>query len=183
MSMPKWASATEETQKYYAEEWGKIPTRDDQAFEMLCLLTFQAGLTWATVLAKREELRSAFYDFNVSKVAKMDEDDIARLMRLDSPIKNERRIRAVINNAKSVMEYRSALPSERRGDALVEVLKTSAGIGSAWPLYGEEQLSLLRHFFSDWGFKFTAPKVIRALVESLGLALPWSTEEFAPRNS
>ncbi|MDO5035018.1 MAG: DNA-3-methyladenine glycosylase I [Actinomycetaceae bacterium] len=177
--MPKWAEATEETRDYYENEWGRAPISDNQVFEILSLLTFQAGLTWATVLSKREALREAFYNFDIPQVAKMDEEDVKRLVRGGSPIKNERKIRAVIQNAQAVMEYRSALRSELRANALVAVLEGSAGKPGVWPAYGEEQITLLRHFFDDWGFTFTGPKVIRALVESFGLDLPWLEDPHA----
>nr|MDK8534124.1 DNA-3-methyladenine glycosylase I [Gleimia europaea] len=177
MTIPKWADANEETRRYYTDEWGRLPENDNAAFEMLSLLTFQAGLTWATVLSKREALRSAFSNFKVEAVAKMKDEDVARLLKGDSPIKNERKIRAVIQNAGAIQEYRSTVQHEKRKNAFLAVLENSAGKPGGWPVYGEEQMTLLRHFFNDWGFTFTGPKLIRALVESFDLALPWLQEE------
>ncbi|WP_297554947.1 DNA-3-methyladenine glycosylase I [uncultured Actinomyces sp.] len=180
MEIPNWANANDETREYYSAEWGKLPTSDDAAFEMLSLLIFQAGLTWATVLSKREDLRVAFSNFKIEAVAKMSEEDVSRLLQGASPIKNERKIRAVIQNARAIQEYRSALRHENRRRAFLAVLENSAGKPGVWPVYGEEQMTLLRHFFNDWGFAFTGPKVIRALVESFGLALPWLGEDASP---
>ncbi len=177
-TIPAWADVNEETRKYFEQEWGKPPTSDDQVFEMLSLLTFQAGLTWATVLAKREGLRKAFHSFQISQVAKMTDEDVARLKNGECPIKNERKIRAVINNAKALMAYTATLPGPERKDAFMKVLKNSQGTGpDTWPTYGEEQLRLLTQFFSDWNFTFTGPKVSRSLVESFGLSLPWLEEK------
>jgi DNA-3-methyladenine glycosylase I len=173
-SIPAWADVNEQTRYYFETEWGKPPVSDDQVFEILSLLTFQAGLTWATVLSKREGLRKAFHNFQISKVAKMTDEDVARLKNGDSPIKNERKIRAVINNARALMSYIATLPGPERRGAFIKVLTNSKGIGpDTWPTYGEEQIGLLTQFFSDWNFTFTGPKVSRALVESFGLALPW----------
>ncbi|MDO5048470.1 MAG: DNA-3-methyladenine glycosylase I [Actinomycetaceae bacterium] len=179
-TVPTWAQVNESTRNYYANEWGKPPTSDDHVFEMLSLLGFQAGLTWATVLAKREGLRKAFHNFQISKVSKMTDEDVQRLLQGDCPIRNERKIRAVIGNAQAIMTYFATLPGPERKDALIKVLTDSAGPSpNVWPIYGEEQLQLLLGFFHDFKFSFTGPKVTRALVESFGLALPWLDESEA----
>lgn len=173
-TIPAWADVNEDTRKYYQDEWGRKPSSDRDVFEILSLLTFQAGLTWSTVLAKREKLSKAFKGFNIEKVAAMDGADVARLVEQDSPIKNERKIRAVINNAQSIVNFRGR-SGEAEPDAMVSLLRASAGeSGEKWPSNGEEQVAFLLHVFGEWEFQFVGPKVARALVESLGYALPWA---------
>lgn len=175
-TIPAWANVNEDTRTYYQQEWGQKPSSDREVFEVLSLLTFQAGLTWWTVLSKRDQLRKAFSGFDIDEVAAMDTDDIERLVVLDSPIKNERKIRAVINNAQAIQRY-STRNGEVEPSAMVRLLEISAGSeGNTWPTTGEEQVAFLLHVFSEWEFQFTGPKVCRSLVESLGFALPWAEE-------
>lgn len=176
-TIPAWADVNERTRKYYQDEWGRKPKNDRDVFEILSLLTFQAGLTWSTVLSKREELSQAFEGFDIDKVAAMDGQDVARLVEHDSPIKNERKIRAVINNAQSIVHFRGR-SGETEPDAMVALLRASAGeSGEKWPSNGEEQVEFLLHVFGEWEFQFVGPKVARALVESLGFALPWAKQD------
>ena len=86
---------------YHDNEWGK-PVRDDcTLFEFMVLESAQAGLSWETILKKREAYRKAFYDFDVARVARMTEKDVARLMENPGIIRNERKIRSAISNARA----------------------------------------------------------------------------------
>jgi len=90
--------------KYHDEEWGK-PVHDDKVlFEFLVLESFQAGLSWLTILKKRENFRKAFSNFDVKKVAKYDEKKYQALMQDTGIIRNQLKIRAAINNAQRFME-------------------------------------------------------------------------------
>lgn len=90
--------------RYHDEEWG-VPVFDDRKmFEFLVLETFQAGLSWYTVLAKRENFRKAFLNFNPEKMADMGEKDIAKLMANEGIIRNQAKIRGAIGNAKCFLE-------------------------------------------------------------------------------
>lgn len=90
--------------KYHDEEWG-VPVYDDKKqFEFLVLESAQAGLSWLTILRKREGYREAYEDFDVNKVAAFDEDKVKELMNFQGIIRNERKIRASINNAKRFIE-------------------------------------------------------------------------------
>lgn len=91
-------------QKYHDEEWG-VPVKDDQKqFEFLTLETFQAGLSWITVLKKRDNFRDAFDNFDYTKIANYDESKIAELKSNAGIIRNELKIKAAISNAKAFME-------------------------------------------------------------------------------
>lgn len=95
-----WCAGHEIYVKYHDEEWGKLVKDDKTLFEFLVLESAQAGLSWLTILKKREGYRKAFHDFDVRKVALMNEADVERLVKFDGIIKNRLKIAATINNAK-----------------------------------------------------------------------------------
>ena len=86
--------------KYHDEEWGKPVTDDGKLFEFLVLESAQAGLSWITILRKREGYRKAFCNFDAGKVARMTDDDVERLMHFDGIVKNRLKIKATITNAR-----------------------------------------------------------------------------------
>lgn len=90
--------------KYHDEEWGKEVHDDKKLFEFLVLESAQAGLSWITILRRREGYRKAFADFDVSKVAGFGEDDVERLMNDTGIIRNKLKILAAINNAKLFLD-------------------------------------------------------------------------------
>ena len=89
--------------RYHDEEWGKLVTDDKSLFEFLVLESAQAGLSWITILRKREGYREAFHHFDVEKVAQMTSEDIERLMKFDGIVKNRLKINSTIHNAKLFM--------------------------------------------------------------------------------
>lgn len=101
-----WAK-TEPELTYHDEEWG-VPEHDDaKLFEMLSLEGAQAGLSWATILKKRENYRRAFYQFNPKRVAKMTEQDIERLLAMPAEkavVRHRGKIESVINNAQAILQ-------------------------------------------------------------------------------
>jgi len=100
----EWASKNEIMCKYHDEEWGK-PLHDDQKlFEFLILEGMQAGLSWLTILRKREAFRLAYEDFDVLKVSLFDEKKIEELMQNEGIIRNRLKIVASVNNAKRFLE-------------------------------------------------------------------------------
>ena len=101
MKRCKWVDETNELYvKYHDTEWG-IPSYDDHyLFEMLLLESFQAGLSWITILKKREAFREAFDDFDVIKVSQYDKAKILSLMSNQKIVRNQLKIRATVNNAK-----------------------------------------------------------------------------------
>ena len=85
--------------QYHDEEWGKPVTDDKLLFEFLTLESAQAGLSWITILRKREGYRKAFHSFDVSKVAEMTEQDVERLMQDEGIVRNRLKIKSAISNA------------------------------------------------------------------------------------
>ena len=98
-----WAGTDELYIKYHDEEWGKLVTDDKSLFEFLVLESAQAGLSWITILRKREGYREAFHHFDVEKVAQMTSEDIERLMKFDGIVKNRLKINSTIHNVKLFM--------------------------------------------------------------------------------
>lgn len=95
-----WAGTDELYIKYHDDEWGKLVTDDKILFEFLVLESAQAGLSWITILKKREGYRNAFHNFDVNKVARMTPEECEELMNFDGIIKNRLKIKCTINNAK-----------------------------------------------------------------------------------
>jgi DNA-3-methyladenine glycosylase I len=103
----RWCAAAPEFFAYHDREWG-FPVADDRRlFEKLSLEAFQSGLSWRTILAKRENFRAAFADFDIHKIAAFTEADVARLLEDKGIVRHRGKIEAVINNA-------------RRAQALIE---------------------------------------------------------------
>ncbi len=95
-----WAGTDELYVRYHDEEWGKPVTSDQTLFEFLLLESAQAGLSWITILRKREGYRKAFHWFDAAKIAQMTPSDIERLMHFDGIVRNRLKIGSAINNAK-----------------------------------------------------------------------------------
>lgn len=106
MNRCSWCLGNELYEKYHDEEWG-IPVHDDRKhFEFLVLESAQAGLSWITILKKRENYRQAYDGFNVEKVAMYGEEKIEELLKNHGIIRNRKKIEASINNAKRFLEVR-----------------------------------------------------------------------------
>jgi DNA-3-methyladenine glycosylase I len=100
----RWSGAAPELMPYHDTEWG-FPVADDRRlFEKLCLEGFQSGLSWRIILAKRNNFRAAFDDFDVHSIARFTEQDVQRLLRDAGIVRNRRKIEAVINNARRAEE-------------------------------------------------------------------------------
>jgi len=95
-----WCGTDPLYMKYHDEEWGKEVHDDKTLFEFLVLESAQAGLSWITILRRREGYRKAFADFDVEKVAQFDEKDVERLLQDEGIIRNKLKVYAAINNAK-----------------------------------------------------------------------------------
>ncbi len=100
----KWCDVAPEFDAYHDREWG-FPVGDDRRlFEKICLEGFQSGLSWRTILAKRENFRAAFDDFDFNRVAKFTAPDVERLLQDSGIIRHRGKIEAVINNANRASE-------------------------------------------------------------------------------
>ena len=112
LSYPTWVT-DELLRDYYDTEWG-MPTTDERGlFEALSLEAFQVGLSWRTILARREAFRRAFEGFDPERVAAFTDQDVARLLQDEGIIRNERKIRAVISNARLTLRMRELAATAR----------------------------------------------------------------------
>ncbi len=101
-----WCKSSERYIRYHDEEWG-VPVKDDDTlFEFLILETFQAGLSWLTVLNKRENFRKAFDNFDFRKIANYDQDKLDSLLNDPGIIRNKLKVKATVNNARAFIRIR-----------------------------------------------------------------------------
>ena len=106
-----WAFANEMTRVYHDTEWG-IPVHDDrQMLEHLTLECLQCGLSWGLMMKKREIFRACFDNFEVDRIATYDESDVRRILNTEGMLKSERKVRAVINNARCYQKLREEFGS------------------------------------------------------------------------
>lgn len=141
-SYPTWVT-DELLRGYYDTEWG-VPVTDERGlFEALSLEAFQVGLSWRTILARREAFRRAFEGFDPERVASFNEQDVARLLEDEGIIRNERKIRAVISNAKLTLRMRElaaasdSLPAEGILLPLIESSSAPNEVGHTEPPQAE----------------------------------------------
>ena len=161
-----WALSAPEYLAYHDEEWGR-PVRGDTAiFERLCLEGFQSGLSWLTILRKRENFRAAFAGFEVPAVAAFGDDDVARLMSDPGIIRNRAKINAVISNARAVLGVPGGLTALvwKYADQAAGPPRTLADIPPATPASKALSAELKRH-----GFTFTGPVTAYATMQACGI--------------
>ena len=106
-----WAGSEEIYIRYHDEEWGRPVTSDTRLFEKLCLEGFQAGLSWLTILRKRDNFRAAFHGFDIARVAKMGARDVERLLADSGIVRHRGKIESTINNAQRALEVQAEFGS------------------------------------------------------------------------
>jgi DNA-3-methyladenine glycosylase I len=162
-----WGASTPDYVRYHDEEWGR-PMRDaDGLYERLCLEAFQSGLSWLTILRKREAFRAAFAGFEIAAVARFDERDVERLMNDAGIVRNRAKIEAAIANARAAAEIddfaalvwsfapdRDARPAPR---SIAEI-----------PAVTPESTALAKEL-KRRGFRFVGPTTAYALMQACGL--------------
>jgi len=161
-----WGLSAPEYLAYHDAEWGR-PVRGDTAiFERLCLEGFQSGLSWLTILRKRENFRAAFAGFEVPAVATFGDDDVARLMSDPGIIRNRAKINAVISNARAVLGVPGGLTALvwKYADQAAGPPRTLADIPPATPASKALSAELKRH-----GFTFTGPVTAYATMQACGI--------------
>jgi DNA-3-methyladenine glycosylase I len=170
--MPRcpWAT-TEPAITYHDEEWG-VPAHDDRVlFEFLILEGAQAGLSWNTILKKRENYRKAFDGFEAEKVARYTKRDVQRLLRNDGIVRNRLKISATIENAKSFLVVREEfgtfdayLWSFIGGNPIQNRWRTMAEVPVRTAQSDAMSRDLLRR-----GFKFVGSTICYALMQAIGM--------------
>ncbi|MDO5831210.1 MAG: DNA-3-methyladenine glycosylase I [Methanobrevibacter sp.] len=160
-----WAGDDETYIRYHDEEWG-VPTHDDrELFEMLVLESFQAGLSWITILKKRENFRKAFDGFDVEKVAGYNEEKVEELRQNEGIIRHKGKISSAINNAQIFIEIQKEFGSFDKyiwGFTDGEIIKAE--------FKTESELSKnISKDLKKRGMKFVGPTIIYSYLESIGI--------------
>ena len=163
----RWCEAAPEFFDYHDREWG-FPVDDDQRlFEKICLESFQSGLSWRTILAKRENFRRAFHDFDFHRVANFTRRDLDRLMRDEGIVRHRGKIEATINNAKRACEM-----VEKEGSLAAFFWRYEPDPDSLPPpqtaTTSPEAIALAKEL-KKRGWKFVGPTTLYAFMQAMGL--------------
>ena len=162
-----WCSSAPEFLAYHDTEWG-FPVSDDQRlFEKLCLEGFQSGLSWRTILVKRENFRAAFRDFDIERIARFTQRDVDRLLKDEGIVRHRGKIEAVINNARKARELVKQEGSlaafvwcyepDKRQLAEPQSVSTST-----------ESVAMSKDL-KKMGWKFLGPTTVYAFMQAMGL--------------
>ena len=154
--------------QYHDQEWGVPLTGDDAMFERVALEGFQAGLSWITILRRRENFRKAFKNFEISKVARMGEKDIEKLMKNEGIIRNRAKIASTISNAKLVLELDESL-SELIWDHAPKVRTKRVSSQKFEFVATTAESEALSKTLRKLGFSFVGPTTMYALMQSIGM--------------
>ena len=164
-----WATSTPEYQRYHDEEWGRPVGDDNRVYEKLCLEGFQSGLSWLTILRKRDGFRRAFAFFDPHQVARFDESDVDRLLQDAAIVRHRAKIVAAIGNARAT----EALLEQ--GVSLAGWCGTTSRLGRrrlgpqpTWPGSTAES-GALSALLRKHGFRFVGPTTVYAAMQSLGV--------------
>jgi DNA-3-methyladenine glycosylase I len=163
----RWSGSAPEFLHYHDSEWG-FPVADDRRlFEKLSLEGFQSGLSWRTILAKRENFRAAFRGFDFDRVARFTSRDVERLLKDAGIVRHRGKIEAVINNAKraqdlvkregSLAAFLWRYEPDAKGLAKPQTVSTSA-----------ESIALSKDLLKQ-GWKFVGPTTVYAFMQAMGL--------------
>ncbi|WP_428820511.1 DNA-3-methyladenine glycosylase I [Microbulbifer sp. MCCC 1A16149] len=167
--MPRcgWCAAAPEFFDYHDREWG-FPVDDDRRlFEKLCLESFQSGLSWRTILAKRENFRKAFKNFDFNKVARFTEKDVERLLEDEGIVRHRGKIEAVINNAQRAQEL---VKQEGSIAAYIWRHEPAPQNGQAPQSASTSETSkALAKDLKKRGWKFVGPTTVYAFMQAMGL--------------
>jgi DNA-3-methyladenine glycosylase I len=166
-----WCLGNELYVRYHDEEWG-VPSHDDRhLFEMLILEGAQAGLSWLTILKKRDNYRRAFHDFDVARIARYGDKDVARLMGDEGIVRNRLKIAASVLNAKGTLavqkefgsldaflwQFVNGSPLENRRRAMNEIPARSA------------ESDAMSKALLQRGFKFVGSTICYAFMQAVGM--------------
>jgi DNA-3-methyladenine glycosylase I len=165
-----WCVSDPQYMKYHDTEWGKPVTDDQKLYEKLCLEGFQAGLSWLTILRKRENFREAFANFDPEEVALFKSRDITRLMKNEGIVRNRMKIEATIANAKATLKVQDELGtlSSLIWSFAPSKPKKAPRTLSDIPATSPESVALSKELLKR-GFKFVGPTTMYAAMQSLGL--------------
>jgi DNA-3-methyladenine glycosylase I len=165
-----WAGTDPLYTRYHDEEWGFPLHGDRELFEKLSLEAFQSGLSWITILRRREGFRRAFHSFDWNRVADYDDADIARLLADEGIIRNRAKIEATIENARILRDW-----LHREPGGLDALIWSHHPAGKARPASLDElpartpESAALARALKARGLRFVGPTTVYALMQSAGL--------------
>ena len=154
---------------YHDDEWGRAVTDERALFEALCLSGAQAGLSWSTILRKRDGYRQAFDGFDIETVAAYGEDDLDRLLSDPGIVRNRAKVRSVIANAQAV------LAMHERGETLSELVWSVRPEGRARPVAPGDvpvvtpEAEALSKALKARGLSFVGPTIAYAFMQAVGV--------------
>jgi DNA-3-methyladenine glycosylase I len=161
-----WGVEPEIYRRYHDDEWGRPTTDDSRLFEKICLEGFQAGLSWLTILRKRENFRNAFADFDSETVARFGEADVKRLLNDAGIVRHQGKIRSTINNAGLALDLK-----EEKG-SLATYFWSWAEAESSPPTDIPSTTSVSTALSKDLkkrGWSFVGPTTVYAFMQAMGL--------------
>lgn len=157
--------------RYHDEEWG-VPVRDDTAlFEFLILEGAQAGLSWATILRKRENYRLACDGFDAARIARYGQADVERLMGDSGIVRNRRKIEAMVANARAWLELQNEFGT---ASAALWGIVGGAPVRNRWrsvaetPTHTPQSVAMSR-LLTSRGFRFVGPTICYAFMQAMGM--------------
>ena len=162
-----WGLSAPEYVAYHDEEWGRPVHGAQVIFEQLCLEAFQSGLSWLTILRKRQNFRSAFAGFDIATVAGFGEDDVARLLADAGIVRNRAKINAAITNARAALELNRGV-----SDLVWSYAETESGPAPRTLADLQAQTPASKRLakeLRDHGFVFTGPVTVYATMQACGL--------------
>lgn len=164
-----WGLATEDYVAYHDTEWGRPVHGDDALYERLCLEAFQSGLSWITILRRREGFRAAFADFEIKKVAEFGAADAERLMADEGIIRNRAKIDATLANAKVLAGWeRGRLDALIWSHAPKPARRAAPKSTEDVPAVTPESIALAKAL-KKAGIRFVGPTTAYALMQACGL--------------
>ncbi|MBI5462474.1 MAG: DNA-3-methyladenine glycosylase I [Gammaproteobacteria bacterium] len=162
-----WCGSAPEFLRYHDTEWGFPVSDDRRLFEKLSLEGFQSGLSWRTILAKRENFRAAFHDFDFDRIARFTQRDIDRLLKNEGIVRHRGKIEAVINNAQRAREL-----VKREGSLAAFIWRYEPDMKQrAEPQTAStsaESIALSKELKKQ-GWKFVGPTTVYAFMQAMGL--------------
>lgn len=162
-----WCTAAPEFLDYHDTEWGYPVDDDFRLFEKLSLEGFQSGLSWRTILAKRENFRKAFHGFDYNKIAKFTAKDVDRLLQDAGIVRHRGKIEAVINNAQRAVEL-----AKQEGSLAAYIWQFEPGFENVAALQtastSDESVALSKALKKQ-GWKFVGPTTVYAFMQAMGL--------------
>ena len=166
-----WGASSAEYERYHDEEWGRVVHGETRLFERISLEAFQSGLSWITILRKREGFRAAFAGFDAEAVAAFGEADAARLLADPGIVRNRAKIAATMMNARAVLTVRDAVDGGL--DALIWSFAPDPGrpaprVAGDVPATTPESTALARAL-KRFGFGFVGPTTAYAAMQACGL--------------